>query len=239
VTVVDGAASFEAVGDQSFLVRFGHVIAPEVHARVLAALDALDRARPAWVVDLVPAYASLLVEYDATRLTAAEAGAALRAILQDTLDPASGEPAPGAAPSREVEIPVWYDPAVAPDLEPLAVEKGVDAAVLAAWHAAVAYRVYALGFRPGFAFLGLVDPRLFATRLAAPRARVPAGSVGIAGRQTGVYPSDGPGGWRIIGRTPLAMFDPGAAEPFRLRPGDSVRFVPIDEAGFHELGHAR
>jgi KipI family sensor histidine kinase inhibitor len=233
---VDGAASLEVAGDQSILVRLGHEIAPEVHARVLAALDALDRVRPDWVVDVVPAYASLLVEYDGARVSAAEARAWVQAILDRV---SGGDPASPAPPARHVEVPVWYDARVAPDLEPLAAEKGVDAAALAAWHTGVDYRVYALGFRPGFAFLGIVDPRLAAPRLAAPRPSVAAGSVGIAGRQTGVYPADGPGGWRIIGRTPLTMFDPGRLQPFSLRAGDRVRFVPIDGARFAELANAR
>jgi KipI family sensor histidine kinase inhibitor len=95
--------------------------------------------------------------------------------------------------------------------------------------------VYALGFRPGFPFLGVVDPRLAAPRRPAPRPRVAAGSVGVAGRQTGVYPSDGPGGWRILGRTPLRVFDPGREPAFLLRAGDRVRFVALDEAAFRAL----
>jgi inhibitor of KinA len=224
------APAIEAAGDEALLIRFGRDISPETHARVMAALAAVDGARLPFVVDVVPAYASLLVAYDATAATEPEARAAVAAVI-------ARAPPPVSAPAAEriVEIPVWYDPAVGPDLEPLAAEKGVAPAELVGWHTAVPYRVYALGFRPGFPFLGVVDPRLAAPRLPAPRARVAAGSVGVAGRQTGVYPSDGPGGWRILGRTPLRVFDPGREPPFLLRAGDRVRFVAVDETAFRAL----
>jgi inhibitor of KinA len=215
-------------GDGALLVRFGREISEAAHARVLATLAALERARPPFVVDLVPAYASLLVIYDPTRATAAEARAFVSAALSAPI-------AESAAETRQLEIPVFYDPEVAPDLEPLAAEKGLSPAEVVALHAGGAYRVYALGFRPGFPFLGTVDARLAAPRLAAPRPRVAAGSVGIAGRQTGVYPGDGPGGWRIVGRTPLAIFDPSRHDAFMFHVGDRVRFVPIDRHRYREL----
>jgi inhibitor of KinA len=232
--------AIEAAGDQALLVRFGPRAgepSPEAHARVMAALAALDRERAPWVVDLVPAYATLLVSYDAARATAAEARAWVEARLAAV---AEGEQDAAAVvvSGRLVEIPVWYDPSVAPDLEPLAAEKGMAPAELARRHAAPEYRVYALGFRPGFPFLGTVDVALAAPRLDRPRPRVAAGSVGIAGRQTGVYPVDGPGGWRIVGRTPLALFDVARPRPFLLEAGDRVRFVPVDAARFAELSGA-
>jgi inhibitor of KinA len=230
------APTIDVAGDQALLIRFGPRAgepSPEAHARVMAALAALDGARAPWVVDLVPAYATLLVSYDAARATAAEARRWAEARLAVA---AAGErEAAAAAPGRLVEIPVWYDPSVAPDLEPLAAERGMAPAELARRHAAPEYRVYALGFRPGFPFLGTVDAALAAPRLDRPRPRVAAGSVGIAGRQTGVYPVDGPGGWRIVGRTPLAVFDLARPRPFLLEAGDRVRFVPVDGARFAEL----
>jgi inhibitor of KinA len=232
VAPVGPAVAFEPAGDRALVLRVAREIAPEAHARVLAATAAVDRARPAWVVDVVPAYASLLVEYDAAIVGAREAAAVLGAIVDQD---AAGATAPSERAPRLVEVPVWYDPSVAPDLEPLAVEKGITPAALAAWHSAAQYHVYALGFRPGFPFMGVVDPRLAAPRLAAPRARVAAGSVGIAGRQTGIYPREGPGGWRILGRTPLAVFDEARLDPFLLHVGDSVRFVAVDEARFRAM----
>jgi inhibitor of KinA len=135
-----------------------------------------------------------------------------------------------------VEIPVLYDPLVAPDLEALAAEKGLSVHDLAAAHASGVYWCALLGFRPGFPFLGGLDRRLHAARLATPRVRVAAGSVGIGGQQTGVYPVESPGGWRLIGRTPVRLFTPEHADPFLVHPGDAVRFVAVDADRYQALG---
>jgi len=225
--------AFEPAGDRALVLRVGRELSLEVHGRVLAALAAIDGARPPWVVDVVPAYASLLVEYDAASLGAAEAASAMDAIVQPAL--AAAVEGTIRQPGRRLEIPVWYHPSVAPDLEPLAAEKGVPSRELVAWHTGTPYRAYALGFRPGFPFLGVVEPRLVTPRLAAPRPRVAAGSVGVAGRQTGIYPGEGPGGWRILGRTPLAVFDETRVDPFLVHVGDEVRFVAVDEVRYRAL----
>jgi inhibitor of KinA len=136
---------------------------------------------------------------------------------------------------RRVTVPVWYDARVAPDLETVTREKGMTVDELIALHTGREVLVYMLGFRPGFPYMGTTDERLEVDRLATPRLAVPAGSVALAGRQTGIYPVASPGGWRIIGRTPWRLFDPGRAEPFRLLPGDLVRFKAIDERAFLEL----
>lgn len=215
-------------GDRACLIRFAQRISPETNARVLASLAAIEAARFAWLVDLVPAYASLLVVYDPLQIAAADVRRKLQQALRTPTALASRDLPSDAG--RLVEIPVWYDPAVAPDLEQLAEEKGLTPEALAGLHAAPEYRVYALGFRPGFPFLfpssGVIDDRLAVPRLPAPRPRVAAGSVGIGGRQTGIYPTDGPGGWRIIGQTPLAIFDVTRPQPFLLAVGDRVRFIP-------------
>jgi inhibitor of KinA len=215
-------------GDSALVLRLGESIDPAINDRVLAALGALDRAPMPGVVDLVPGYASLMVVYDPARTSAAEVEAWMTSALA------------GAAAvrleRRRVEIPVLYDPAVAPDLEPLAQEKGLSVADLVALHAGASYRCYFVGFRPGFPFLGGLDARLFSARLPTPRLRVPAGAVGIGGQQTGVYPVASPGGWRLIGRTPLRLFDAERAEPCAVRAGDEVAFVPIDRARYLALG---
>jgi inhibitor of KinA len=218
----------EPAGDQGFVVRFGADIDPALGDRVLALLAALDPDRPAGVEDVVPGYAAVLVVYDAAIADAD----AVKAWIEEALAACGAAPAISA---RRIDIPVLYDAAVAPDLEPLAAEKGLAPDALAALHAACEYRCYLLGFRPGFPFLGGLDARLWSARLASPRVRVPAGSVGIGGRQTGVYPVDGPGGWRIIGRTPLRLFDPGRDDPFLVHAGDRVRFVAIDAAEYRRL----
>jgi inhibitor of KinA len=218
----------QPMGDSAFLVRFGEHIAPEVHARVMGALRVLDAAREGWVVDLVPGYASVVVIYDALRAAPED----VQRWLEATLPSAQPEP-PG---HRVVEVPVWYHPSVGLDLEPLAREKGMTVEELIALHTAPEYLVYMLGFRPGFPFLGGLDPRLFAPRLATPRTAVPPGSVGIGGQQTGVYPVRSPGGWRLLGRTPLRIFSPEAEPPFAVSGGDRLRFVSISEARYRELG---
>lgn len=218
----------EPAGDQGLYVRFGDDIDPAVNDRVLAAVQRLAQGRPAGVLDVVPAYTCLLVIFDAL----AADGDDIAAWITTALD---GD-APPPRSRRTVEVPVFYDARVAPDLDALAQAKGLTAAELVQRHVAPVYRCHALGFRPGFPFLGGLDPLLASPRLATPRLRVPAGAVGIGGRQTGVYPLEGPGGWHLIGRTPLALFDPARPDPFLVHAGDDVRFVAIDEAAYLRSG---
>lgn len=216
------------MGDSAFVVRFGDSISPEIHACVVGALRALDAARERWVVDLVPGYASVMAIYDALQAAPED----VERWLVETLAKAE----PEVSSHRLVEIPVWYHPSVGLDLEPLAREKGLTVEELVALHTAPEYFVYMLGFRPGFPFLGGLEPRLFSPRLATPRTAVEAGSVGIGGQQTGIYPLRCPGGWRLLGRTPLKLFSPEADPPFALGVGDRVRFVPITQARYLSLG---
>ena len=132
-------------------------------------------------------------------------------------------------------LPTWYDPRVGPDLEPLARRKQLGVAELIRRHSQREYRVFALGFSPGFAFMGLVEEALAAPRLATPRQRIAAGSVGIAGSQTGVYPIDSPGGWQLIGLTPVRMYDPDRAEPILPKAGEYIKFYSITKAEFDEI----
>jgi inhibitor of KinA len=219
-----------AAGDQGFLVRVGETIGREVAGRVRACLAALDRARPDWVVDLVPAYASVLVLYDPLLAEPEEARGWIAGRV-------AGARARAVRP-RRLEVPVWYDPEVGPDLEEVARLHGVSVERLIDLHAGCEYLVYMLGFKPGFPYMGELPEALATPRLATPRLRVPAGSVGIAGRQTGVYPVACPGGWRLLGRTPWRIFDAARAEPFRFRPGDLVRFRSIGRERFRELEEA-
>lgn len=212
-------------GDRALLARAAP--GPDPVARVLGALAALDASRPAGIVDLVPSRAALLVVYE-PRLTA---GAAVREWLEDRLARA----VPAVAAAREHRVPVLYDVRVGLDLESVAAELGTDAADVVSLHTGRTYRVEMLGFKPGFPYMAELDARLRLPRLPAPRPRVPAGSVAIAGEQTGIYPVACPGGWRVLGRTPWRIFDPGAAQPFRFRPGDEVRFVAIERGEFERL----
>lgn len=211
-------------GDTLVLVEFDAIIDPAVNRRAVALAGAIRAAAVAGVRDVVPAYASVGVHVDPLRFNQD----ALEAVVARAWDVTG----PGDEAAPVVEIPVCYGGAFGPDLADVAAFAGCSEADVIARHAAGRYRVYMLGFLPGFAYLGGVDPSIAMPRRPSPRTAVPAGSVGIAGRQTGVYPCESPGGWRLIGRTPVSMFDAGAARPARLAPGDIVRFVPVPHDRF-------
>lgn len=211
-------------GDCAILIEFADEINAAINDRVHALAEALRaQARPE-IRDLIPAYASLLVCYDAQRVTFAEMAAFLRDALASL-----ATSAPRAA--RLIEIPTRYGGEFGPDLAFVAAHNRLTEDAVIRLHTSVVYRVYLLGFLPGFAYLGSVPEPIAVPRLETPRTRVPAGSVGIAGRQTGIYPLESPGGWRIIGRTELSLFDPHREPPTLLRPGDRVRFVPVSDRG--------
>ena len=217
------------LGDRALLVDFGQRIDADLNARVHALAARIRKAGLAGVTDLVPAYASLAVHYDPGAWESA-AGSPFEALANTlrTLFVASDDST--TDPPRTLEIPVQYGGEAGPDLEEVARLAGLSTGEYSRRHAAGLYRVYMLGFTPGFAYLGGLDPALAAPRRAAPRTRVPAGSVGIAGPQTGIYPCDSPGGWQLIGRTEAILFDPRRDEPCLLRPGDLVRFIAVGAA---------
>ncbi|MCX7839639.1 MAG: 5-oxoprolinase subunit PxpB [Anaerolineae bacterium] len=207
-------------GDRAILIEFADEINDAVNDRVHALAEVLRAQNRSEIRDLVPAYASLLVCYDARRVSFAE----MDALLRDALASLAIN-APRAA--RLIEIPTRYGGEFGPDLAFVAAHNHLTEDEVIRLHTSVVYRVYFLGFLPGFAYLGSVPERIAVPRLETPRTRVPAGSVGIAGRQTGVYPFASPGGWRIIGCTELSLFDPQHDLPTLLRPGDRVQFVAI------------
>lgn len=208
-------------GDSMLLVEFEPVIDAAVNERAIA-LAARVRARQLrGVRDVAPGYCTVGVHFDPLQIDLA----ALEGAIADAAD-ANTESEPVAA-RTPVEISVSYGGADGPDLEAVAAHAGCTAAEVIERHAARVYRVYMLGFVPGFAYMGRVDPSIATPRHRVPRERVPAGSVGIAGEQTGVYPVTSPGGWQLIGRTERVMFDAGRAPASLLAPGDLVRFVPI------------
>lgn len=222
----------EALAEDAWLLRFGDVIDAAINERVHAATA---RVRAALAnVECVPAYASLLVRFDVTAWRDGEGrfdAARLRQALRDALIEDSRH---RAAP-REVIIPVCYGGAWGADLADVAAHAGLSMDEVIARHVAASYRVAMMGFAPGFPYLLGLDPALAMPRRAQPRTQVPAGSVAIGGQQTGVYPQALPGGWQLIGRTPLRLFDLTATPPSRLEAGDVVRFRAIDEAAFARL----
>ena len=208
-----------ALGDGALLAEFGSTLDPQVNARALAFAARLAARQIAGIRDVVPAYASVAVHFDPLRTLVEEVEAAIAAELR--------EPSTGPAFRDVIDLPCCYGGAFGPDLAGVAAWAGCSEADVVARHAGREYRVCMIGFLPGFPYLAEVDPTIAAPRHSTPRLTVHAGSVGIAGRQTGVYPVASPGGWQIIGRTPARLFDVGRTPPARLVPGMSVRFMPI------------
>ncbi|MEI2416251.1 5-oxoprolinase subunit PxpB [Orrella sp. JC864] len=221
-----------AQGDRCLVVSFGQAIDPAVGERCLALSALLRKARLPGVIDVVPSFAAVAVHYaplpDGSGPTFEALSAQLQALLAGDLDAA---PARG----RVLEIPVCYGGEHGPDLQAVAQAQGLAPEQIVAAHSGEPCRVYMLGFAPGHPYIGLHGPALDVPRRTDPRTEVPAGSVAIANRQTVIYPSKLPGGWNILGATPLPMFDPRRDPPALLAPGDTVRFVPISEARFRQL----
>jgi inhibitor of KinA len=228
VTSAGEGARFQWASDQSLLVYFGQKITLQAHQQVRKLLRLLELEPIAGVRNLHPAYCSLLVKFDGLRLRHDEVEAILRRYLERLEEIKLPDP-------RLVEIPVCYSEGFGPDLAEVCAIHGLTPAQAIELHASAEYLVYFLGFVPGFAYLGELPEALVTPRLAVPRRRVPAGSVGIAGNQTGVYPFSTPGGWRLIGRTPVAMFRDEREGLSLLAIGDRVRFAPISAERFGEM----
>jgi inhibitor of KinA len=220
------AARVVALGDRAVLVEFGTVIDEAVNRRALAFAAGLAARAVPGVRDIVPAYAAVAVHFDPLRTRAEHVVDALEALLE------GDGPAAPAEHDAIVELPCCYGGAFGPDLPGVAGWATCGDADVVARHAAPVYRVCMIGFLPGFPYLAEVDPSIAMPRHATPRLTVPAGSVAIAGRQTGIYPVASPGGWQIIGRTPARLFDPARTPPARLVPGMRVRFVPVTASEF-------
>lgn len=226
-----------ALGDQALTVAFGSQLGVAVHERVMS-LHAQLRDHPfPGFLESVPAYTTLTVYVDPLSLEFQAADRQqttadhVREILLQMISVGHAVPCSGAL----VKIPVCYDDVFGPDQASAAALCDVTVEELIALHSGTTYRVYMLGFVPGFPYLGLTSPRLDVPRKRVPSMRVPPGSVGIAGRQTGIYPLETPGGWHIIGRTPVPMFIPGVLHPFALKPGMDVLFEPVDIITFQSI----
>ena len=217
------------VGEDALMVYFGDVVDAQTSARIQAATSAIQHVMGEDLIDLVPSYASVLILYNPLRTDHLSVARRVR----DALDTVS---APAAVENRTVVLPVYYATEAGIDLEPLAERAGLSINKVIELHTRAEYRVYAIGFAPGFAYLGQVDERIAAPRLRTPRAVVPGGSVAIADRQTAVYPSASPGGWNLIGRCPVTMFDPDIQPCMPVSVGDTVRFEAISRERFLTLG---
>jgi KipI family sensor histidine kinase inhibitor len=218
-----------AAGENSLIVYLGEQTSPEVSARVQALAVTLEESLGADLIDLVPSYASLLVIYDAMSTDHLSVSHRIHE-ASETIEAA------GDLDGSEIVLPVYYHPEAGEDLEALADRAGISIDDVINLHCGCEYRVYAIGFAPGFAYLGEVDAKIAAPRLSTPRQKVPRGAVAIADRQTAVYPAPSPGGWNLIGRCPVRMFDPDREPTMPVAVGDRVRFEPVDRARFLELG---
>lgn len=227
----NASTRFERASDQSLLIYFGEKITIKAHEQVRKLLHLLEAEPIAGVRNLQPAYYSLLVKFDALKWRHEKLEKELRKYLAGLDKVKLAEP-------RQVEIPVCYGGEFGPDLDEVAALRGITPEQVIRLHSSGSYLVYFLGFVPGFAYLGELPEELVTPRMPAPRKKVPAGSVGIAGNQTGVYPFETPGGWRLLGRTPVSMFRTDCDGLSLLSIGDCVRFVPIAREQFAELNHA-
>jgi len=216
---------FLAGGDKAFSIEFGNAITPELSRQVRRLLLSVQNVRIPGVIEAVPTYRSLLIYYDPLETSPTE--------LRDRLEALELSAKDGKFPRPTVtEIPTVYGNEYGPDLEFVAKHNGLSPEEVVRIHTSNTYLIYMLGFIPGFAYLGGMPSRIATPRLGTPRSRIPDGSVGIAGSQTGIYPAESPGGWQLIGRTPIELFHPHKEPPVLLQTGNHVVFVRITPQEF-------
>lgn len=226
--MADTGWKIRPVGDRAVVVELGSCISEAVNKQVMLLEKMITECRIPGVLETVPAFASLLVCYQPLVTDDQEVTEAIRRLEVQMGDDV-------AQKGRTVEIPVCYGGAYGEDLGFVAEHAGLSESEVIRLHSGREYRIYMLGFLPGFPYLGGMDARLFTPRLSNPRIRIPAGSVGIGGEQTGIYPLDSPGGWQLIGRTPYRLFSPEQDGRMLYEAGDRIRFVPINDREFEEI----
>lgn len=217
------------LGDCAFLINFEQKIAPQIHSRVTRLVKQIEQASLPGIDFYIPAYCSVTVGFDPTILQAEE----LTHLLETWLEAEAHSERYISA--RQLTIPVCYEENYAPDLEELAAVKGMSKQDIIQLHTRTSYTVYMLGFIPGFAYMGILPEVLHCPRKSKPRLRVPAGSVGLAAFQTGIYPSEAPGGWQLIGRTPIHVFDAHRRQPNLFQHADQVQFQAISSEEFAQI----
>ena len=217
------------VGDCAISIDFGQVIDPKINRHIRQTIERIQELKLDGITELVPTYCALLIQYDAMLYSYSD----ICNLMEPLLEPSATDDANERV--TVIEIPTVYGGEFGPDLGFVASHNNLTEEEVVAIHSGTDYLVYMLGFIPGFTYLGGMDPRIATPRLSSPRTLIPAGSVGIAGEQTGTYPSDSPGGWQIIGRTPVTMYDMSKEQAALLCAGDYVRYVPIDEAEYNRI----
>ncbi len=212
-------------GDSALLIEFGKEIDPETNRKITALVQLMREQHIEGIVDVIPAFCSLLINYDPRVLSYEELKERMEHLLKM-------ETKTEATRKRIFEIPVCYGGEYGPDIENIAEHAGLSVEEVIKIHSSKDYLIYMLGFLPGFTYLGGLDERIYTPRLASPRLKIRAGSVGIGGSQTGIYPLDSPGGWQLMGLTPVRTYDPKRQTPILVEAGDYIRFIPIDEEEF-------
>ncbi len=219
----------EIAGQNALIAYFGEQTSEIVSNTLTAVANQLSAQSPDWLIDLIPSYASLLVIFDLDLIRHKEVESYLRELNQRSTSTVS-------VVGKTVTLPVYYSEESGPDLNRVAEQSGLPVDEVIERHQSIVYRVYAIGFAPGFAYLGEIDERLSTPRLETPRLSVPRGSVAIADRQTAVYPAVSPGGWNLIGLCPTRMFNPDHHPPMPVSSGDQVRFEAISRDDYLALG---
>lgn len=215
-------------GDSSILLQFGNTIDPAINRKIAATVQLMREQHINGVTDVIPAFCSLLINYDPRVISYEQIKRRMEALVK--IDVSAGN-----TRKRVFEIPVCYGGEYGPDIRNIADHAGLSVEEVIQIHTSRDYLIYMLGFLPGFTYLGGLDERIHTPRLANPRIRIPAGSVGIGGSQTGIYPMDSPGGWQLMGMTPVKTYDPDREVPILVEAGDYIRFVAIDEDEFHRI----
>ena len=215
-------------GDKALAIKVGDTISPEINLAVRNLSVILENQQIPAVLDIVPTYCSILINYDPLISSLDELSIKIKDLGKNINDSTVGSP-------RTIEIPTVYGGIYGPELGYVAQFNGLTELQVIDIHSGTDYLVYAMGFTPGFTYLGGLSDKIVTPRLQTPRTEIPAGSVGIAEQQTGIYPIESPGGWQLIGRTPVNLFDPTKSPPVIVEPGDYIRFVPISSEEYERI----
>ena len=226
---MENSVRFLFSGDSALVIEFGNEISVDINKKIRKMMDDIKKENIDGIVELVPTYCSLLINYDVLKIDYNTLVEKLKTFLNNNLETAEGEEV------TLIEIPTLYNDEVGPDLSYVAEHNKISKEEVIKIHTGTDYLVYMLGFMPGFTYLGGMSEKIATPRLESPRLQIYPGSVGIAGKQTGMYPSMSPGGWRIIGRTPLKLYNPDSDTPVYISSGDYVRYVSISEEEYNNI----